>query len=50
MEFEIHFNDLNEDAQKRILEAAGIEDPKEANWDLDIVPLAIVPLGDSEEE
>ena len=40
-EFEIYFSDLNEDAQQRLMEAVGITDPKEMNWDMDIVPLAI---------
>lgn len=41
-EVEIFFSDLQPEAQKRVLEAAGISDPKEANWDLDIVPVATV--------
>ena len=40
-EFEIYFSDLNEDAQERILEATGVTDPRELNWDIDIVPLAV---------
>lgn len=43
---EIYYSDLTPDAQKRALEAAGISDPKEANWDADIVPIATVELGD----
>lgn len=31
---EIYFNDLTEEAQKQILEQAGITDPAEANWDV----------------
>ena len=31
--FEIYFSDLTEEAQKRLLEAAGLDSHKEANWD-----------------
>lgn len=31
---EIYFSDLTEKAQKRLLKAAGIKDPKETNWDV----------------
>ena len=48
-EFEIYFNDLNEDAQQRLMEAVGITDPREMNWDIDIVPLAIFEFEDSNE-
>lgn len=34
MEFELYFSDLSEDAQKRLLEAEGVSDPKELNWDV----------------
>lgn len=30
---DIYFNDVSEELQKEFLEAAGISDPKEANWD-----------------
>lgn len=40
-DFPIYFNDLNEDAQKRILEFVGETDPKEMNWDIDMCPIAI---------
>ena len=43
----IYFNDLKSEKQKEFLEAVGEEDPKEMNWDLDILPLAVV---DFEEE
>ena len=43
-EVEIYFSDLTEEKQKELLEAAGISDPKEANWDMDIVPIAVVDL------
>jgi hypothetical protein len=38
---EIYFSDLNEEAQQRLLEAVGITDPAEMNWDIDIAPIAI---------
>lgn len=39
--FNIYFSDLNEDAQKRLLELVGADDPKEENWDIDVFPIAI---------
>ena len=45
--FEIYFSDLNEKAQKELLEFVGESDPKEMNWDLDILPIAIYETGDS---
>jgi len=45
--FELYFNDLNEDAQKRLLEAVGAKDASEMNWDINILPLAML---DFEEE
>lgn len=38
--FEIYFNDLNEKAQKELLEMVGANDAKEMNWDMDIIPIA----------
>jgi hypothetical protein len=46
--FEIYFSDLNEDAQQRLMDAVGITDPREANWDNDLVPIAVYPLTDEE--
>lgn len=40
--FYIYFSDLNEDAQKELLELVRAKDPAEMNWDLDIIPLASV--------
>lgn len=40
MDFEIYFGNLNEETQKALLNAAGIQDPAEANWD--VFPVAIV--------
>ncbi len=48
-EFEIYFSDLTPEAQERALEAAGIKDPKEANWDLNIVPIAIATFEPSDD-
>ena len=48
-DFEIYFSDLNDEAQHRLMVAVGIYDPKEMNWDLDLVPLAVYPLPECEE-
>ena len=40
-EFNIYFSDLNEDAQKRLLETVGADDASDMNWDMDICPIAI---------
>ena len=37
---ELYFSDLNEKGQKKLLDAAGVEEPSEINWDMDILPLA----------
>lgn len=39
---EIYYSDLNENAQKELLEAVGAANPGEMNWDSDILPLAIL--------
>jgi hypothetical protein len=44
---EIMFTDLTEDAQKRLLEASGIKDPKDMNWD--VFPVTYV-LTDEDEK
>lgn len=31
---EIFFDDLNDEAKKRVLEGYGIDDPLESNWDI----------------
>lgn len=38
--FEIYFSDLNEDAQKRLLDAVGAESAADTYWGLDIIPVA----------
>lgn len=40
--FEIYFNDLNADAQKRFLEYIGLDDPKEGNYDIDMCPITVI--------
>ena len=42
--FFIYFSDLNEDAQKRLMEAVDITDPAEMNWDINMCPIAMYPL------
>lgn len=48
--FEIFFSDLNEDAQRRVLETVGAEGPEEMNWDRDIIPLATIDFEEDGEE
>lgn len=41
--FEIYYDDLNEDAQKRYLEFMGVSDPKELNMDIPYAfPISII--------
>ena len=42
--FEIMFDDLTEEAQRRFLEFQGLDNPYDGNYD--IVPIAIVELED----
>lgn len=44
MDFEIYFSDLTEEAQRRLLDAFGITDAKEANWDA--FPVIVLPIAD----
>ena len=48
-EFNIYFSDLNEDAQKRLLERVGVETPADMNWDIDICPIAVYTFEEEEE-
>lgn len=32
--FELYFTDLTEEAQKELLEKAGVESPEDMNWDV----------------
>lgn len=34
MNFNLFFGDLKDEAQARLLDVAGLNDPSEANWDL----------------
>ena len=38
--FYIYFNDLNEDAKKRLLKEVKSNSPEDMNWDVDIFPIA----------
>ena len=49
-DFNIYFSDLNEEAQRRLMEAVGVKEPCEMNWDIDMLPLAIYPIPISDEE
>lgn len=40
--FEIYFNDLNEDAQKRYLEYVGCETAADGNYDINMCPITII--------
>ena len=42
MSIEFYFTDLTPAAQERFLKAQGIDDPKEGNYDLDLIPLFTV--------
>ena len=44
----IYFNDLNPEAQKRVLEFYGMKDESEGNWEVE--PLAILDVEDEEDE
>ena len=40
IEIPIYFNDLKEDKQQELLELIGESDPKDMNWDINIIPIA----------
>ena len=44
----IMFEDLNEDAQRRLLAEAGIESPEERDWDVE--PIAIVDIEEEQDD
>lgn len=46
---DIYFNDLSPETQQAVLSAANIKYPHEGNWDVDIIPLAILSF-ESEEQ
>ena len=39
---ELYFNDLNERGQKKLLEVVHAEKPSDMNWDMDILPIAMI--------
>ena len=47
-EFEIYYTDLVEEAQQELLNAFGITDPKEMDWDT--TPIATISLIHDDEE
>lgn len=49
-EMDIFFSDLNEDAQKRLLELVGAKDASDMNWDMDILPLFTFMVEDEDSE
>ena len=50
MMFEIYFHDLNDDCKKRFLDYLNITSPEEANMDINTLPIAIIEIGNDEEE
>ena len=32
------------------MEAVGIKDPREMNWDMDILPIALYPIDDDDDD
>ena len=48
--FVLYFSDLTSEAQARIMDAAGINDPTEANWDMDVFPIAMIDFETPEEQ
>jgi hypothetical protein len=47
--FRVYFNDLKPEAQKALVAFLGITDPEEMNWDVDILPIVVIPKADSEQ-
>lgn len=45
---DIYFSDLKPEAQKEVLDAFGLKNEKEANWD--VFPLASIEVEEDEEE
>lgn len=43
-DYPIYFSDLNEKAQRELLEAVGAESPSDMNWDVDMCPLGYYPI------
>lgn len=44
----IYFSDLREQAQQEVLEATGIKDPTEGNFE--VIPLAVLEFEEEEEK
>jgi len=44
---EIYFSDLNDEAQKEVLKAAGVESPSDMNWEY--CPLTILDFEEVED-
>lgn len=44
--FELYFRDLTPEAQKALLQEAGISRPEEANWD--VFPIDVLEFPDSD--
>lgn len=45
----IFFSDLIPEKQKELLDACKVKDPKEMNWDMDILPIAFFDCEDDDE-
>lgn len=41
---DIYFSDLNEKGRAKVLWAAKVDDPKEMNWDMDILPITVFEI------
>jgi len=46
---EIYFGDLIPEKQKELLDAVGVNDPKEMNWDIPTFPITVVVLEETDE-
>jgi len=47
---EIYFSDLNENAQKRLLETANAKTPADLNWDIDAIPITVYEVYELDDE
>lgn len=41
-DFELYFRDLTKEAQKRLLQACQMKNPRQLNWD--VIPLALIAV------
>lgn len=46
----IYFSNLVPEKQQELLDAYGIDDPADMNWDLDIVPICVIEIEESIED